>query len=53
MKTKEKKKKTFDAVGFMREVRDKLSADLANMTSEQILEYFSKLRTKERILPSI
>jgi hypothetical protein len=54
MKTDEtKKKKNFDAVGFMREVRDKLSAELANMTSEQILEYFRKLRTEERILPSL
>ncbi len=52
MKTKyTKKKKKFDAVGFMREVRDKLSAELANMTSEQILEYFRKLQTQERILP--
>ena len=53
MKTKEKKEKTFDAVGFMREVRDKLSADLENMTPEQILEYFRKLRTGERVLPSV
>ncbi|MFH0866883.1 MAG: hypothetical protein V1904_11860 [Bacteroidota bacterium] len=51
--TKNKKIKNFDAVGFMREVRDKLSKELANMTSEQILEYFRKLRTEERILPSI
>ncbi len=52
MKPKDtKKKKDFDAVGFMREVRDKLSEELANMTSEQILEYFRKLQTKERILP--
>ena len=53
MKTKEKKVKTFDAVGFMREVRDKLSKELANMTKEQIIEYFRKLRTQERIMPSI
>jgi len=53
MKTKDtKKKKDFDAVGFMREVRDKLSAELANMTSAQILEYFYKLQKEERILPS-
>ncbi len=53
MKSKEtKKKKNFDSVAFKREVRDKLSAELANMTSEQILEYFRKLQTKERILPN-
>ncbi len=50
---KNKKTKNFDAVGFMREVRDKLSAELANLTTEQILEYFRKLRTEERILPSM
>jgi len=51
MKTKQKIKKNFDAVAFMREMRDKMSADLANMTKEQIMEYFKKLRTGERILP--
>jgi hypothetical protein len=53
MKTKEEKIKTFDAVAFMREVRDKLSEDLANLTPDQILEYFQKLRTEERILPGL
>ena len=53
METKKKKTKTFDAVAFMREVRDKLSAELADMTAEQILEYFRKLRKEEHILPSL
>jgi len=56
MKTKNiknNKTKTFDAVAFMREVRNKLSEELANMTTEQILEYFRKHRTEERILPGL
>jgi len=51
-KIKNKTTKSFDAVAYMREVRDKLSADLANMTTKQIIEYFRKLRSEERILPS-
>jgi hypothetical protein len=39
-------KKTFDAVQFMRQQRDKLSEKLSKMTKEEILEYF-KQRKKE------
>jgi hypothetical protein len=53
MKNEEKLIKNFDAVGFMREVRNQLSAELANMSAKQILEYFQKLRTKEHILPGL
>ena len=35
--------KTFDAVKFMRDQRDKLSEKLSKMTKEEIVEYF-KLR---------
>ncbi len=42
MKTSEK---TFDAVKFMRQQRDKLSEKLAKMTKEEILEYFRKSKT--------
>ena len=52
MKTKNKKTKDFDAVKFMRQVRDKISNDVAGMSTEQIMEYFKKNRTKERIIPS-
>ena len=38
--------KTFDAVKFMREQRDKLSEKLSKMTKEEIVEYF-KLRNLE------
>ncbi len=49
MKTTEK---TFDAVKFMRQQRDKLSEKLAKMTKEEILEYFKKRKTQTTIKPS-
>ncbi len=53
MKTiKKYDKKDFDAVKFMREVRDKISNEIADLTSEQIKEYFSKKKLRERIMPS-
>ena len=44
-------KKTFDAVKFMREQRDKLSAKLSKMTTEEILEYFKKRKQETSIRP--
>jgi hypothetical protein len=42
-------KKDFDAVGFMRKQRDKISKEIANMDFEEIKEYFSKKgRAKRR-----
>jgi hypothetical protein len=52
MKTKEKKTKEFDAVGYMRQVRNKISNEIADLSKEQIVEYFRKNRPKERIMPS-
>jgi len=43
---KTKIKKDFDAVKFMREKRDKISKDIADMDYKQIKEYFA--RKKER-----
>ncbi len=37
-----RKTKTFDAVKFMRDARDKLSAEMINMTPEQRLEYIQE-----------
>jgi hypothetical protein len=48
MKTAEK---TFDAVKFMRQQRDKLSEKLSKMTKEEILEYFKKRKTQTTIKP--
>ena len=50
MKNK-KNKKDFDAVKFMRQVRDKISNEIAGLTKEQLLDYFKKSRPKERIVP--
>ncbi len=53
MKTiKKHKKKDFDAVKFMREVRGKISKEIADLSHEQIKEYFSKKNLSERIMPS-
>jgi hypothetical protein len=52
MKTEYKKQKDFDAVQFMRQVRDKISADICDMSKEQILEYFKQHVPQERILPA-
>lgn len=49
MKTAEK---TFDAVKFMRQQRDKLSEKLSKMTKEEILEYFKKRKAQTTIKPS-
>ena len=35
-------KKTFDAVKFMRDQREKLSEKLSKMTKEEIVEYFKR-----------
>ena len=51
MKTKDMKIKEFDAVGYMRLMRDKISNDIADLSKEQIVEYFKKNRPKERIIP--
>jgi c-di-AMP phosphodiesterase-like protein len=48
MKTTEK---TFDAVKFMRQQRDKLSEKLSKMSKEEILEYFKKRKTQTTIKP--
>jgi c-di-AMP phosphodiesterase-like protein len=44
-------KKTFDAVKYMRQQRDKLSEKLSKMTKEEILEYFKKRKTQMSTKP--
>ena len=45
MKAKlKKRKKTFDAVKSMREIRDKISLEIADMTFEQLKTYFKRQR---------
>jgi c-di-AMP phosphodiesterase-like protein len=43
--------KTFDAVKFMREQREKLSERLSKMTKEEIVEYFRREKLKSSIKP--
>ena len=48
MKTKEKStKKTFDAVKYMREQRDRISKEIMNLSPEEIVKYFEKKRIKQ------
>lgn len=51
MKTKKKNtKKTFDAVKFMREQRDRISKDIMNLSPQEIVKYFEKRgRDKNRV----
>lgn len=51
MKTKQISK-NFDAVGYMRQVRDKISNEIADLSKEEMLEYFKRHRPKDRIIPS-
>ncbi len=45
MKTKEKNAiKTFDAVKFMREQRDRISMEIMNLSPEEIVRYFEDKR---------
>jgi hypothetical protein len=44
--------KSFDAVKFMREQREKLSEKLSKMTKEEIVEHFKKRKQKDSIKPS-
>jgi hypothetical protein len=44
METKNKRsKKTFDAIKIMRDIRDKLSLEIMNMTYEEERAYLDKL----------
>jgi len=53
MKTKEKNtKKTFDAVKFMREQRDRISKDIMNLSPEEIVKYFEEKRGISRVKSS-
>ena len=50
MKTN-KKEKTFDAVKMMREIRDKISSETANMTFEELKKYMETLLKKSGLKP--
>lgn len=53
MKTKEKTtKKSFDAVKYMREQRDRISKELMNLSPEEVVKYFDKKSVKTGAKPS-
>lgn len=53
MKTKdETTKKSFDAVKFMREQRDRISKDIMNLSPEEIVKYFERKGGKASTKPS-
>ena len=60
MKTKDKlKEKTpvrptgeFDAVKFMREQRDRISREIKHLSPKEIIRYFEKTGTENRVKPS-
>jgi pyridoxine/pyridoxamine 5'-phosphate oxidase len=43
--------KSFDAVAFMRQQRDLLSAKLSKMTKEEIIAYFKNRALQSQIKP--
>lgn len=43
--------KTFDAVKYMREQRQKLSDKLSKMTKEEIIEYFRRKKLENTVKP--
>lgn len=47
MKTEEKKKKEFDAVKMMREIREKISKETSEMNYEEFKAYLDKRLMKE------
>ena len=46
-----KKKKSFDAVKMMREIRDRISAETQNMTVEQIKAYVKAKLAENKVKP--
>ena len=51
MKTKKNIIKDFDAVKYMRNIRDQISREIAELSTEQIVEYFKKKQSETRLLP--
>jgi hypothetical protein len=43
--------KNFDAVNFMRQVRDKISSEICDLSPEQVVAYFKNRVPQKRILP--
>ncbi len=51
MKTKDKTtEKTFDAVKFMREQRDRITKEIIDLSPEEIVEYFEDNSAEEEVV---
>jgi hypothetical protein len=48
MKTKNKIEKEFDTVKIFREIKEKISKDIKDMTFEQLQEYLEKTKLKPK-----
>ena len=48
MKTKETTKKKFDAVEMMRNIRNKIDEETADMTFEELKDYYKKSTEENR-----
>lgn len=46
LQTMKNRKKKFDAVRFMREIRNKINKEIENLTPDQVVEYFRNHREK-------
>ena len=47
MKTNLKTEKDFDVVKTFREIKDKISKEIKDMSYEQLMEYFEKTKLKQ------
>ena len=45
-------KKDFDAVAFMRQERDRISQEIADLDFGRLKKYFAKNRSGKRIMPA-
>lgn len=50
MKTKIKVEKDFDTVKTFREIKEKISKEIKNLSYEQLMEYFEKTKLKKQML---
>jgi hypothetical protein len=48
----EQNKKDFDAVAFMMQQRERLTEQLAKMTSEEIIAYFMQVKARGKAMPN-
>jgi hypothetical protein len=52
MKTKDKKTTTESTVQLLRQIRDRISLEIADMTFEELKEYLRERKKRFRTMPS-